>query len=65
MTTYGVPDMSCGHCKATIEQTVLAQDPGATMSFDMTARTVTVRTATDEAALLRSLHQAGYPATPV
>lgn len=65
MTTYAVPDMSCGHCRATIEQTVLAQDPTATLSFDMTARTVTVQTATDEATLRQSLDLAGYPATPV
>lgn len=24
MTTFSIPDMSCGHCKATVEQTIHA-----------------------------------------
>ncbi|MFT5061649.1 MAG: copper chaperone, partial [Polaromonas sp.] len=33
MTNYFIPDMSCGHCKATIEKTVLGLDPDATLAF--------------------------------
>ena len=65
MTTYSVPDMSCGHCKATIEATVRAQDPQAALTFDMPGRTVTVQSTTPEADLRAALDAAGYPATPL
>lgn len=27
MTTFHIPDMSCGHCKATVERTIHGIDP--------------------------------------
>ncbi|MCF7699264.1 heavy-metal-associated domain-containing protein [Loktanella sp. M215] len=65
MTTYSIPDMSCGHCKATIEKTVHGLDPAATLTFDMPARTVQVQSGTDDARLQQALAAEGYPATPV
>lgn len=65
MTIYAVPDMSCGHCKATITAALLAQDPQAKLSFDMAARTVTVQTTTPQPEVRAALDAAGYPATPV
>ncbi|WBU57546.1 heavy-metal-associated domain-containing protein [Paracoccus sediminicola] len=35
-----VPDMSCGHCKATIEEAVRAA--GGTADVDLDARSVTI-----------------------
>ncbi len=63
MTTYSIPDMSCGHCKATVEKTILGLDPQATLSFDMPARTVAVQTNSDDGTLRSALTDAGYPAT--
>ncbi len=63
MTTYSIPDMSCGHCKATVEKTIRALDPAATLTFDMPARTVAVQTDSDEQTLKGALNDAGYPAT--
>ena len=65
MTTYSIPAMSCGHCKATVEKTVLAFDPVATLSFDMPARTVAIDTGRDDAQLRAALKDAGYPAAMV
>ena len=65
MTTYSIPAMSCGHCKATVEKTVLALDPTATLSFDMPARTVAIDTGRDDALLRAALEDAGYPAAMV
>ena len=65
MTTYAIPDMSCGHCKATVERTVLQLDPAATLAFDMPARQVSVTSSQDSATLQDALRAAGYPATPV
>lgn len=63
MSKYSVPDMSCGHCKASIENAVLDADPGAELTFDMEAREVEVDTTLDKAALLATMKEAGYPAT--
>ncbi|MBW6506054.1 MAG: cation transporter [Rhodobacteraceae bacterium] len=57
-----VPDMSCGHCKATIEAALAAV--GARASFDMPARQVTV-SGLPAATLLAALKGAGYPAEVV
>ena len=65
MTTYSIPAMSCGHCKATVEKTVLALDPGATLLFDMPARKVAIATGHDDAKLRAALKDAGYPAATV
>ncbi len=64
MTTLHIPDMSCGHCKATIETTIHALDPAARIDFDMTARRISVSSSTDAAHVQAALAAAGYPATP-
>ncbi len=64
MTKFNVPDMSCGHCKAAIEKAVTAADEGADLAFDLDARTVTVASTLDDAALAGILEKEGYPATP-
>ena len=42
MTLLSVPDMSCGHCKASVTQALTALGTAGTISFDMTARQVQV-----------------------
>jgi copper chaperone len=63
MTKFSVPDMSCGHCKAAIEEAVTAADPGATLDFDMDARTVSVSTTISSNDMLSLLDEEGYPST--
>lgn len=65
MTTFNVPDMSCGHCTAAIEKAVTGADAGASLAFDLETHTVTVDSTLDDAALAGILEQEGYPATPV
>jgi len=65
MTNFHIPDMSCGHCKATIEKTIHAIDPTAQIAFDMTARRITLDSLAETANLQEALAEAGYPATPV
>ncbi len=60
---FHVPDMSCGHCRMTIEKAVTAADDGADLAFDLDTRTVTVESALDAAALAAILQKEGYPAT--
>jgi copper chaperone len=63
MTTFLIPDMSCGHCKATIEKTVHGLDPAAALNFDMPARQVQIETSAPLAKLQSALAAEGYPAT--
>lgn len=63
MTRLNVPDMSCGHCRASIEKAVTGADPVADLDFDMEKRTVEIETDIGLEALLALLKDAGYPAT--
>lgn len=65
MTKLNVPDMSCGHCRATIEKAVGDADPVADLAFDMEARTVEVDTDLEMDALLALMKDAGFPASAV
>ncbi|WP_413718455.1 heavy-metal-associated domain-containing protein [Silicimonas sp. MF1-12-2] len=65
MKEFHVPDMSCGHCKATIEKALLSVDPDAGVEVDLEARRVKIagNRSTDE--LLAAMKSAGYEATAV
>lgn len=63
MTTLLIPEMTCGHCKATVEKTIKSLDPAATLDFDMTARSVTLSSTAALPALQAALSQAGYETT--
>ncbi|GHF00066.1 heavy metal transport/detoxification protein [Aliiroseovarius zhejiangensis] len=60
MTTFYVPDMSCGHCKATITET-LTNAGAEELAFDMEARTVDVLGLSPEV-VIEKLDQIGFPA---
>ncbi len=64
MTTYSVPDMSCGHCKASIEKAVTGADPKAAIRVDLDKRTVDIESTLPQPAIIAALDEAGYPATP-
>ena len=62
MTTLSVPDMSCGHCKASVEA---ALSPIASkVEVDLPARRVTAEGAPPEA-LVKALEAIGFPASVV
>lgn len=63
MSRFSVPDMSCGHCKATIENAVLDADGGAELTFDMEAREVEVDSVLDTDEVIATMKEAGYEAT--
>lgn len=60
---FSVPDMSCGHCVATITKAVKAVDPTAAVTADLAAKTVTVESPAPAAAVARAIDEAGYPNT--
>ena len=63
MITLNVPEMSCGHCKATVEKAVAGVDPAAKVSVDLTKRSVGVTSTRSVADLIAALKGAGYEAT--
>lgn len=58
-----IPDMSCGHCKAVIEKTIIDLDSAADVAVDLANRTANITTTLSEGAVLNALSAEGYPAT--
>lgn len=65
MTTFSIPDMSCGHCKASIEAAVLKLDPEASVIVDLPARRVDITSTQPDQALVNALGAVGFPAQKV
>lgn len=65
MTRYSVPEMSCGHCIATIERQIKSADSAAVVACDLSDRTVTVTSTLTADALLAAFREAGYEAAPI
>lgn len=61
--TLSVPDMSCGHCRASIQAALAPL--GAAPAFDMEARRVTLITEARQAEVLAALEAIGFDASPV
>jgi len=58
-TTYSVPEISCGHCKTTIEAAVAGLDGIDDVQVDIEAKTVTVAGG-DDTAVVTAIEDAGY-----
>jgi copper chaperone len=58
-----VPDMNCGHCKASITNAIAALDPFAGLDIDLNTKTVTVSSAKNDADVVASLQGAGFQST--
>jgi copper chaperone len=57
---FSVPDMSCGHCKATIGKSIAQADGTAQVEFDMENRIVTVTSTRSADEIAGVLKEAGY-----
>lgn len=64
MTTYSVPDMSCGHCKASITDTLMTEGDAVELAFDMDNRRVTVA-GIEADQVIALLDEVGFPASAV
>ncbi len=62
MLEFKLPDMTCGHCVATVTKTIQTLDPAAKLEFDRDARLVRISEATaSREALAAALSEEGYP----
>lgn len=62
--SFNVPDVSCGHCKSTIETTLQPLNGVEEAAVDIDGKTVTVsfdESVTDRATVVRAIESAGYP----
>lgn len=60
MTRFHVPDMSCGHCKATIEKALAGIDADAKVEVDLDTRSVRVASARPASELQAAMKASGY-----
>lgn len=58
-TTYSVPEISCGHCKSTIEAAVRDVADVSSVVVDIDAKTVTVDGGQRDA-IVGAIEDAGY-----
>lgn len=64
MLKLNVPDMTCGHCAATVTKAVKSVDEAATVNIDLPSQTVAIDSSADTVRISAALEQAGYPVTP-
>lgn len=60
-----VPDMSCGHCVATVNAAVRAVAPDARVDVDLTSKLVRIEGAADPAAVRQAIEDSGYEVAEV
>lgn len=65
MTTLSIPDMTCGHCKASVEAALAALGDAGTVTVDLAAKTATTSGPAATAALIKALDEVGFPAKVV
>lgn len=59
-----IPEMNCGHCRASVTEAVTRLDPQARVEVDLPARIARIVTAAPEAAVLAALAEVGFTAHP-
>ena len=62
MLELTLPDMTCGHCAATVKRTVAALDPNAQVEVDLPSHQVRIQTQADAEQVRKALEEEGYPA---
>ncbi len=65
MTTLSVPDMSCGHCKATVEAALALVPEAGEVTVLLADRKVRTSGPAEASTLIAALDAAGYPAVAV
>ena len=63
-TVFEVPEMSCAHCKETIEGALGKVEGVESAIVDLELRSVSVNGSADRDSLQRAIEEAGYKVTP-
>lgn len=62
---FDVKNMTCGHCRGTVEKAIKAADPAAVATIDLASKKATVQTSLDPAVISDAIKNAGYPVSYV
>lgn len=62
MTLLSIPDMNCGHCKASVTEALTAVLGTKTITVDLTTRQVEVEGTPNAESMLAALNKIGFPA---
>lgn len=65
MTTLSIPDMTCGHCRASVEAALSALPGAGEIAVDLPTRQASVSGPAAPEALIAALDEIGFPATIV
>jgi copper chaperone len=65
MLKLKVPDMSCGHCAATIDTAAKSVDPTAQVDVDLTTKVATIATTAPADRMRSAIRDAGYDNQPI
>lgn len=60
MTTFRIPDMTCGHCASTIARAVASVDKSARIEVSIPQKLVTVTSNAAETELAQAIRESGY-----
>lgn len=64
MTTFRIPDMTCGHCASTISRAIATVDRDAHVEFSIPDRLVRISASATEGELAEAIVEAGYTPEP-
>ena len=65
MTTLSIPDMTCGHCKASVEAALKSLGDAGDITVDLPQKTATTTGPATPDRLLKALDEVGFPATVI
>ena len=65
MLKLTIPDMSCGHCAATIEKAAKSVDPAAEVDVDLTTKVAVIATTAPANRVRSAIRDAGYDNQPI
>jgi copper chaperone len=65
MLKLKLPDMSCGHCAATIEKATRSVDPAAQVDVDLTRKVATIATTAPADRMCSAIRTSGYDNQPI
>jgi copper chaperone len=65
MTTLSIPDMTCGHCKSSVESALRSLPDAGEITVDLSTKTATTSGPATHETLLKALDEVGFPATVI
>lgn len=63
VTQLSVPEMTCGHCKASVESRLAALPDAGTVTVDLTTRQVVLNGQASAESAVKALAEIGFSAT--